>query len=681
MEARGATSTGQGPDRPTITLTATFTAEPIADALRFWGEQLELAATIEFAPYNQVFQTLLDPQSVLRRNRNGVNVVLLRFADWEDGGQPTELADALRQAGGLAPLLVVGCPVDTARAPREHAQVESFRPLVADIPGAHWLSAHEVVAQYPVHEVLDPHAETVGHVPYTREYFAALGTAVMRRISAIRRSPYKVIALDCDNTLWRGIVGEDGVDGIAIDDGHVALQRFMVDQHDAGKLLCLASKNNAADVNEVFDRRSMPLNREHLVAECVDWNPKPHNLRHLAEQLSLGLDSFVFFDDSAVECAQMQQAAPEVLTLQVPASSDELGPFVEHVWALDQLSITDTDRRRTAMYRENRAREQSRSGAASLAEFLASLELVVDIDPLAPDELPRASQLTQRTNQFNFTTIRRSEPEVAEFTTVPHRAALRVQVSDRFGEYGFVGLLLLQTEAQTAIIDTFLLSCRALGRGVEHRMLAAAGTWARQQGCSHVVLPWKQTRKNAPARAFFDEIAGDRADGDDTVQTLRLATDEAAAVQLDTRRAPDEDPAAAAVAPSAATAAIDRGQQARVWQRIATSLRSVDQILAAMQRATQRERDPSLGDYEAPQSELEQAVVELWTEQLGLDRVSRDDPFLALGGTSLAATRIISRIRNAYGVEVSLVRFFDTPTVAGVAAAIEDLVLAELEAE
>lgn len=686
MEASGNTQVGARPAGPTITITATFTAEPIEATLRFWSERLGLDANLEFAAYNQVFQTLLDPGSLARRNRDGVNVVLLRFSDWDHADthdQRAELVEALRQAATAAPLVVVTPPVDGPRAASEQQRVHALASAIVDLPGVFHLDASAIADRYPVTDTFDNHAESVGHVPYTPDYFAALGTAVMRHIVAIRRAPFKVIALDCDNTLWGGIVGEDGVDGIRLDAGHQALQRFMVAQHDAGKLLCLASKNNAADVDEVFDRRPMVLTREHLVAQCVDWNPKPHNLRRLADELSLGLDSFVFLDDSAVECAQMQDAAPEVLSLQVPERADEFAAFIDHVWAFDQLAVTATDRQRTAMYRENRAREQSRDAAASLADFLARLELVVDIAPLADDELPRASQLTQRTNQFNFTTVRRSEAEVAAFQRDNNKAALRIYVRDRFGDYGFVGLVLLDVHGDAVNIDTFLLSCRALGRGVEHRMMAAVGDWARQRGLSSVRMRWVETAKNAPARAFFDEIAGERAVAGDGERTLTLGASEAAGIEVDTSRAVEaaEMKADVTAKPAATPSRTDRRHEARTWQTIATSLRTVPQIVAAMQAASKRRRDDALGVVQAPESDLEQTVAELWTDQLGLDRVGRSDAFLALGGNSLAATRIISRIRATYEVELSLVRFFETPTVAGVAAAIEDLILAELEAD
>ena len=669
-----------------IAISATFTAEPLADVLRFWSDQLGWAASLAFAGYNQVFQTLLDPASTVRRNRDGVNVVLLRFVDFgEDAAaSTTELVDALRHAAGSAPLLAVTCPVDgdTAAVTHERELVGALESAINQLPGVHLLRAETIAARYPTDDVFDSHSDAVGHVPYSPSYFAALGTAIMRQVAALRRAPYKVIALDCDNTLWGGIVGEDGLDGISLDAGHRALQTFMVEQHDAGRLLCLASKNNAADVDEVFDKRSMPLAREHLVATCVDWNPKPHNLRRLATELSLGLDSFMFLDDSSVECAQMQDAAPEVLTLQVPEASDSLPAFLDHVWAFDQVAVTQTDRQRTAMYRENLAREQSRDGVATLAEFLSRLELVVDIRPLDGPDLPRASQLTQRTNQFNLTTIRRTSAEVAEFSK-DDRIGLGVHVRDRFGDYGFVGLVLATASATTIDIDTFLLSCRALGRGVEHRMLAAVGSLARSLGCEHVTVRFAETAKNAPARTFFAELAQGRASEVAGGVAITLATSRATELELDTSRPADSEPGSSPTqpAPTAAATTTDRREEARRFQRIAAELRSVPQIVAALQHATSRRRDDDLGTYQAPQSDLEETVATLWADALGLDRVGRCDGFLALGGNSLAATRVISRLRATYEVELSLVRFFSAPTVAGVAAAIEDLILAELEAE
>ena len=164
--------------------------------------------------------------------------------------------------------------------------------------------------------------------------------------------PYKVIVLDCDNTLWKGVVGEEGVAGIAIPPAWRQLQQFMVELSGKGFLLCLCSKNAESDVLDVFEqRRDMILKRDHLVSWRINWQPKSENIRSLAQELNLGLDSFIFLDDNPVECAEVRAGCPEVLTLRLPIEGDMVG-FLERVWAFDRLNVTSEDQQRTAMYKQ-----------------------------------------------------------------------------------------------------------------------------------------------------------------------------------------------------------------------------------------------------------------------------------------------------------------------------------------
>ena len=289
-----------------------------------------------------------------------------------------------------------------------------------------------------------------------------------------------MVVLDCDNTLWKGVVGEEGVTGIAIPPAWMALQRFMVELAGQGFLLCLCSKNDEADVLEVFDRRpDMVLKREHLVSWRINWQPKSQNIRRLAQELNLGLDSFIFLDDNPVECAEVRAGCPEVLTLRLPIDGDIEG-FLRHVWAFDRLRVTSEDRQRTAMYKQEAERARFQKQAPTIDEFLAGLDLRITISEPAPEQVDRVAQLTQRTNQFNFTTVRRNDGEIRRLgeSGLECRA---VEVSDRFGDYGLVGVMIFGARGEALEVDTFLLSCRVLGRGVEHRMLNELGEIARRR--------------------------------------------------------------------------------------------------------------------------------------------------------------------------------------------------------
>lgn len=297
-------------------------------------------------------------------------------------------------------------------------------------------------------------------------------------------------------------------------------------------LLCLCSKNNEADVEAVFRLRDdMSLRREHIAATSVSWQPKSRGLRALATELGLGLDSFIFLDDNPLEHADVEAEHSEVLTLLLPEDPEEIPGFLRHVWAFDHLEVTEEDRRRAESYRQNRERERLREEGMTLDEFLAELELEVEIGPITAAHLPRVAQLTQRTNQFNLTTIRRSESEIAGLLASGARDGRMVHVRDRFGDYGLVGVLLFTAGPRALEVETFLLSCRALGRRVEHRMVAALGDLSLERGLDRVDLRFGATERNRPAADFLEAVAGDvRHPADDGDWVFRLPAVRAAAL-------------------------------------------------------------------------------------------------------------------------------------------------------
>jgi FkbH-like protein len=344
-------------------------------------------------------------------------------------------------------------------------------------------------------------------VPYTPAFYTALGTMLARKIRALRSAPHKVVVLDCDETLWGGVCGEVGAAGVELGGPRRALQEFILAQAERGMLVCLCSRNNEEDVREVFRcRPEMVLRPEHFAARRINWRPKSENLRELAEELRLGLDSFIFIDDDPVVCMEVRANCPEVLTLQLPSDPERIPTFLRHVWAFDRLKLTAEDRRRTALYRQHAEREDLRRGAQSLADFLAAIELKVRISALAPEHLPRVAQLTERTNQFNCTTVRRTEAEIQRLCQAEGYECLVAEVSDRFGDYGLVGVAIFRPAAEAVEVDTLLLSCRALGRNVEHRLLARVGELALARGLGRVDVPFVPTPKNQPALDFLTQV-------------------------------------------------------------------------------------------------------------------------------------------------------------------------------
>ena len=263
------------------------------------------------------------------RQPRGVNVVLVRFEDWTADLARLEadvrhFADALKAAAHSfsAPLLVCVCPASPGvrrRLPK-HGWSNLLRRPSPSLSTVHVIAPHEIDELYPVAQPHDALGDKLGHIPYTPAYFAALATMIARKIHALRTPPFKVVALDCDDTLWRGICGEDGPQGVVVDPPRKALQEFMLAQHAQGMLLTLCSKNNVEDVLDTFRLHpEMSLRMEHFAAWRINWSSKAANLAALAEELDLGLDSFILVDDNPRECREVEAACPQVLTLTLPA--------------------------------------------------------------------------------------------------------------------------------------------------------------------------------------------------------------------------------------------------------------------------------------------------------------------------------------------------------------------------
>lgn len=585
-----------------------------------------------------------------------------------------DLCSALREVmpTTATPLVVCVSPRTPAAAADPALQAaldEAERLLLTDagaIPQVSVISSASLMARYPVQQAHDPHSDHLAHIPYTREGYAAIGTAVFRALAGLTGPLYKVIAVDCDNTLWKGVCGEDGPLGVEVTPDHRRLQELLLEQMQAGMLLCLCSKNSEQDVFDVFDQHpAMVLRREHLAAWRINWEHKSHNLMGLARDLELGLDSVIFLDDSPVELADVRSNCPDVLALQMPVDLD-------HVWAFDRqrrhtggAGATDEDRRRTRLYQENAQRRQLRERTGSLQDFIAGLDLrvtVADMTDADRSDVGRVSQLTYRTNQFNFTTVRRSEPEIHAFLRRTDTRGLVVRVSDRFGDYGLVGAVLYETRADRLAVDTLLLSCRVLGRGVEHAVVAELGNRALAAGKRFVELPYRPTAKNAPAREFLARLG---TGGPFDAARLAALTYDADAAAPNAPPAPRADRSV----PAFGVASL---------QRIAEGPHDVAHITRAIAEHRGGAQRAEIAEDVAPVTagSLEAALLGIWRLVLGR-RVGLNDNFFEVGGTSLRAVQVIATIKQELQRDLSIVTLFECPTVSLLAARLREPAAAE----
>ena len=331
-------------------------------------------------------------------------------------------------------------------------------------------------------------------------------TCLLRAVSGKTR---KVLALDCDETLWGGILGDVGIEGIQLGQdfpgsAYRGLQQAALDLYHRGVVLVIASKNNHDNVMNVFaNHPEMTLRPDHISYFAVNWDPKPQNLKKSAQVLSLGIDSYVFVDDNPVECEQMRTMLPQVKTVHLPSEVAYYESTLRRLNDFDQVSITAEDRQRGQMYRQTAQRVTLQEQMEDVEDFYRQLDMKASVAVDDPTCRQRAAQLTQRTNQFNMTTVRLTEAQIDEVIADPDRSLYLLSLKDRFGDNGNIGLAIISRQSEQAQIDLFLMSCRVLGRTVEQAFLSWIAQQEKSRGLIQLVGLCQPSPKNGPFLNFY----------------------------------------------------------------------------------------------------------------------------------------------------------------------------------
>jgi FkbH-like protein len=502
-----------------IVIAATFTAQPLGSTLELWCRAFGMPFSVEFGEFNQLEQTLLSPVSVFINNPNGLNVVLTRpedlISDEDQDGmiRASQLLDAINSyAVNKKGLIVSNLP--PAVSPffhGKHQQVEKLRfwwlEQLGKIEGIQILDVARLMEEVGRQNSQDASLEAIARAPYSQIVYQRLGIAITRLVRGRFLPAKKVLALDCDGTLWGGILGEDGIDGIALSNDYPGrsfrlFQEMLLELKKRGILLVLVSKNEEADVWNVFEHHpEMILRREDIAGHRINWQKKSANLQELAEELNLGLDSFVLVDDSPVERLEVETNASEVMVVPMPKEPAHYVETLSKLWCFDSSSITVEDSIRTQLMAQEQQRRELQQSTSSIDSYLESLQLVVEIRSAEERDLPRVAQLTQKTNQFNLSLVRRSLTEIQDL----HKSSsiLVLNLKDRFGDYGLVGVAILKQENRDLFLDTFLMSCRALGRGVEQSFLCTLFDFARQKDLKMIIAPYRSGSRNQQVKTFL----------------------------------------------------------------------------------------------------------------------------------------------------------------------------------
>lgn len=527
-----------------LAILRSFTVEPIVPLLRAEAFAYGIDLEVHVGDFNTYVQDMLDGQSSLYRFAPNAVVLAVR----SDQAAPElwrDFADLAPEAAQQTAERVVRSYEQWVGAFRKHSQAalivhslehppfasfgildsqseagqsglirhinRELRRIATGSHGVYSLDYDALVARYGSEHWHDERKWLTARFPIAAGYLLQMARGWMRFIVPLTGRIAKVLVVDLDNTLWGGVIGEDGMAGITVGPeypgaAYQALHRALLDLSRKGILLAVCSKNNLDDAMEAIEKHpGMLVRAKHFAAMRINWSDKAQNLREIAAELNVGVDSLAFLDDNPFEREQVRVALPEVTVIDLPKDPLEYASAVRNCAAFERLALSAEDQQRTEMYAAQKQRSGAEQTFQSKKDFFRFLEQEAELEPVSDLTLARVAQLTQKTNQFNLTTRRYTETQIADMAKQPEWHIFSIKVCDRFGDHGLVGVAITHDVGEQCEVDTFLLSCRVIGRTVETAFLAHLAESAAQRGRKRLEGWFLPTKKNVPARDFYEQ--------------------------------------------------------------------------------------------------------------------------------------------------------------------------------
>lgn len=534
-----------------LTVLSNATLDLLLDPIRVGAARHGLAVSLRKPAFGQVEQELLDPSSATRSDPPDAVLLLLDHRGWGlqgagdligAGFQRLEQARAALTGTTLILSTVAPPPeplfggLDVTVSETVRARVRAFNEGLRDRAarwGAPLLDLEHLAARVGLDRWHDPAHWTLHKLPFAPALSPLLGDHVGRLLGALRGTSRKVLVLDLDNTCWGGVIGDDGLEGIELGPGsgrgeaHVALQRYALELRGRGVVLAVCSKNDDANGRLPFrEHPEMLLREEHIAVFQANWRDKASNLAAIARALNVGVDALVFVDDNPAERAIVREHLPQVAVPELPEDPALYVRAVASGGWFEAVSFNENDRQRAAQYQANAQRAELAEQVADMDAFHASLQMVIRFAPFDAIGRPRIAQLIGRSNQFNLTTRRYSAEQVAAMEADPDVVTLQVRLADRFGDNGMISVVIGRRDGDVLEIDTWLMSCRVLGRRVEEQVLAEIAEQARARGMTALRGRWIPSGRNGLVEEHYAKLGFVPAgtDGDATLWALDLAT-------------------------------------------------------------------------------------------------------------------------------------------------------------
>ena len=360
--------------------------------------------------------------------------------------------------------------------------------------------------------VRDPKMYCIAKMPFRTDFLPYIAKQITDTVLAASGTFKKCIVLDLDNTLWGGVIGDDGLDGIQIGElglGHAfsAFQAWLKEMKNRGIILCVCSKNNEPAAKEPFEKHpEMVLKLEDISVFVANWEDKAGNIRHIQSVLNIGMDSLVFLDDNPFEREVVRSLIPNITVPELPENPEEYVDYLRSLNLFETASYSDADRVRTQQYRAEAQRVSLQSQCADYDSYLEGLEMIAEAKPFDSFHCPRIAQLTQRSNQFNLPTVRYTEQEIADIAANDKYITLYFTLRDKFGDHGLISAVIMEKQENQLFVNTWLMSCRVLKRGMEEFIVNKMVSAAKEAGYETVEGEYLKTAKNAMVSRIYEKL-------------------------------------------------------------------------------------------------------------------------------------------------------------------------------
>lgn len=635
-----------------VIITGTFSVDSVKSCLSSLCERYHFPYEIESLNHDSLNISLVDKNSDL--NNNKLNIILVREQDLtkkslSNSEKLNDFINALIfSASQNKTHFILGlCP--SVNKSTQSIDDSDLINQLSHFENITLLDLRSLIKNLDDQTIYDEITDREAQIPYKSYFDKLLASRILKKIYACYHNTYKVVVVDCDDTLWTGMCGEDVIDKIKISETNALLQKKLKSLREKGFLIFICSKNHEDDVKKIFSEHpDMILTTSDITAWKINWHDKSSNLKALSDSLNISLSSFIFIDDNPLEIAEVEANLSEVLTLHFTKDTYELNLILNNLWAFDkEIPITQADER-NQWYSAHFKREEQKTNFKNIEDFIASLKLNINIAEADHSHAARLAELSHRVTQFNFTNKKYNTHEITTLIDSGKNIyTFKVDLTDKYGDYGLVGLMIISIKDNSMFVESFMLSCRALNRDVEKRMLYYLADLAKNLNIRDIIIPFTETLRNLPAKIFLETLNANTKNTSDGTTILTMDTN------ID-------------------NLFISNKILNPKNQKIAQSNQSKEKNLVLNKEEMFELLDINTANFPTKQTNINnnrlevknvsQALICIWKGILKINSIRNSDDFFNLGGNSLSALRLLSQICEYFKIDMNLHEIFQHST-------------------